>query len=71
MFHPQAGNFPLVYIHTCSAIIDLPFGGYTGFKISESSWITPCNLQKHGNLHQPNTLPVLPFKLSVAHTVLS
>lgn len=32
MFHPQAGNFPLVYIHTCSSIIDLPSGGYTGFQ---------------------------------------
>ena len=32
IFHPQAGNFPLVYIHTCSAIIDLPSGGYTGFQ---------------------------------------
>ena len=32
MFHPQAGSFPLGYIHTCSAIIDLPSGGYTGFQ---------------------------------------
>ena len=27
MFHPQVGAFPMVYIHTCSAIIDLPSGG--------------------------------------------
>ena len=40
-----------------------------GFKISESSWITPYNLQKHGNLHQPNTLPVLPFKCASVHVV--
>ena len=32
MFHPQVGAFPMVYIHTCSAIIDLPSGGYTGFQ---------------------------------------
>lgn len=32
LFHPQAGAVPLVYIHTCSAIIDLPCGGYTGFQ---------------------------------------
>lgn len=32
MFHPQAGSFPLVYIHTWSAIIDLPSGGYIGFQ---------------------------------------
>lgn len=32
MFHLQVGAFPMVYIHTWSAIIDLPFGGYTGFQ---------------------------------------
>ena len=32
MFHPQVGAFPMVYIHTCSAIIDLPSGGCIGFQ---------------------------------------
>ena len=32
MFHPHFGAFPFVYIHTCSAIIDLPDTGYTGFQ---------------------------------------
>ena len=31
-FHPHCGGFPFVYIHTCSAIIDLPDTGYTGFQ---------------------------------------
>lgn len=59
MFHPQVGAFPMVYIHTCSAIIDLPSGVVTlGFKTSESRWITHCNLQKHGCSHQPKTLTI-------------
>ena len=33
-FHPHCGGFPFVYIHTCSAIIDLPDTGYTGFQDS-------------------------------------
>ncbi|KAJ7385287.1 hypothetical protein OS493_016361 [Desmophyllum pertusum] len=32
IFHARAGAVPLVFIHTCSAIIDLPDGGYTGFQ---------------------------------------
>ena len=32
LFHLQVGAVPLVYIHTCSAIIDLLSGGYSGFQ---------------------------------------
>lgn len=31
VFHTHAGTVPMVFIHTCSAIIDLPDGGYTGY----------------------------------------
>ena len=32
VIHQQKGGFSLVYIHRCSAIIDLPEDGYTGFQ---------------------------------------
>jgi len=31
VFHAHAGTVPMVFIHTCSAIIDLPDGGYSDY----------------------------------------
>ena len=31
VFHAHAGTVSMVFIHTCSAIIDLPDGGYSGY----------------------------------------
>ena len=59
VFHTHAGTVPMVFIHTCSAIIDLPDGGYTGytdFRVQMANTLFP---QNHGGSHHFKELTLI------------